>query len=630
MSKEKISRRKFLKGTAGSIGIGAVAAMVGGAAAPALAAGASAEPVTAELPIPKVDPPQKTEYTCDILVVGTGYTGMPAAIEAKKAGKNVLMVDKGYPGYSGSSPFPQCFQFFDARYGDTYEGQLEATKAASEYTANLDWYRIYLDESRGTFDKLVEWGIYRKFPSAIEAGGDYFEKKRFLDYHDKFKEYDRREAWRSLPEKNGIECVTHTMLYNVIVEGGKVVGALGFHVPSGTPIVFHCKAVILAMGAGIYKNGGWPVGGATFDGAWIGYQAGAPISGKEFTYQMQTSAIAPTCGWFVYNWGILENMHATGSPYLPSKWKDQAKAGSRTLVNMLKACQEGAAPVSMKDLSSGGLGKQNAVESTKPDEDPRMIGNNVSPMPTRTAYGAAIGKSNHQADGIFCGVDDTVGYTGVPGLYAAGATLASYVYGGLYTAAQGGCLPVCMIQGIRSAKAASEYCGKASLGEVDNAKLEEMKKEMLAPMNREKGYNPIWAQDALMGIMAPYWVNVIKTETTLTGALNQVLELKKNVVPKLLAKDSHDLRGCHEVIHKILDAEIKLRLSLARKESRGLHYRADYPNRNDAEFLCYLTAKKGADGSMVISKVQLKDEWKGDLTAPYAQRYPVRLPGEKI
>ncbi|MFR1639771.1 MAG: hypothetical protein ACLSVD_11770 [Eggerthellaceae bacterium] len=49
--------------------------------------------------------------------------------------------------------------------------------------------------------------------------------------------------------------------------------------------------------------------------------------------------------------------------------------------------------------------------------------------------------------------------------------------------------------------------------------------------------------------MAPYWINATKTEATL-GALDQVLYMRDNVVPKLMATNSHELRLCHEMSTK--------------------------------------------------------------------------------
>ena len=77
----------------------------------------------------------------------------------------------------------------------------------------------------------------------------------------------------------------------------------------------------------------------------------------------------------------------------------------------------------------------------------------------------------------------------------------------------------------------------------------------------------------------------------------------------------------------LLNAEMKLRAALFRTESRGTHCREDFPLRDDPEWLCWVTLEKG-DGRMVPGKRPIPREWWPDLSAPYEERYPFRLPGE--
>ena len=67
--------------------------------------------------------------------------------------------------------------------------------------------------------------------------------------------------------------------------------------------------------------------------------------------------------------------------------------------------------------------------------------------------------------------------------------------------------------------------------------------------------------------------------------------------------------------HKILNAELSQRASLERKETRGLHYRTDYPFRDDKNFLGIITLTKNAEGGVDVARVPVKDSWKGDLNA---------------
>ena len=113
-----------------------------------------------------------------------------------------------------------------------------------------------------------------------------------------------------------------------------------------------------------------------------------------------------------------------------------------------------------------------------------------------------------------------------------------------------------------------------------------------------------------------------------SGALVQVEYMRDHVIPNLAACSSHDLRLCIEMKHKVLSAEMKLRAGLARQESRGNHYRADIPYRDDDRFLCYVTVKKQPDGSMAAEKIPVPDEWTGDRNMEYDKRYHYYFPGE--
>jgi succinate dehydrogenase/fumarate reductase flavoprotein subunit len=76
-----------------------------------------------------------------------------------------------------------------------------------------------------------------------------------------------------------------------------------------------------------------------------------------------------------------------------------------------------------------------------------------------------------------------------------------------------------------------------------------------------------------------------------------------------------------------LDADLILKSSLFRTESRGTHYREDYPRRDDPNWLAWTVAKE-EDGEVKLSKEPLPEEWWPDMSIPYEERYPARFPGE--
>ena len=127
--------------------------------------------------------------------------------------------------------------------------------------------------------------------------------------------------------------------------------------------------------------------------------------------------------------------------------------------------------------------------------------------------------------------------------------------------------------------------------------------------------------------MAPYYMLAVKNGDRLEAGLTLVEHMRDHLVPKLHAADPHDLRKAHETRNMVLNAEMKLRASLVRTESRGTHYREDFPHRDDPEWLCWITLRD-VDGRMVASRRAIPREWWPDLSALYEERYPLRFPGE--
>jgi succinate dehydrogenase/fumarate reductase flavoprotein subunit len=133
--------------------------------------------------------------------------------------------------------------------------------------------------------------------------------------------------------------------------------------------------------------------------------------------------------------------------------------------------------------------------------------------------------------------------------------------------------------------------------------------------------------ETIQNLMIPYYILGIKHADRLQATIPLVQFVQNHLVPLMWARDPHDLRLAHELRNMALDAEIVLRASLYRTESRGTHYREDYPRRDDENWLAWTILQK-VDGEMKLSKQPMPEEWWPDLSRPYEERYPVRFPGE--
>lgn len=590
------------------------------------------KPRTMELPRPeKVPCPYREAYTAHVVVVGCGFAGLNAAVSAKEAGQSVLVIDKGRPGYSGLSPWPSSFRWFDPDRGDDAAAYCLAMQKGGDYISNLNWYEQWIRESKGIYRRLTDWGILVQYPKASEAG-DYFRREDFVGYRETFDQFDRHKKWVQVLEHYDIPYLEHTMVTNILTDQGRVAGVMCFHVPSGQVIAASAKAVVLATGGGSYKPTGYPTGGDTFDGEYMAYQLGLPIAGKEFEDFHTTPATAPGNVFLDNHWQYLENIWLCGGDVAPENTDDYARTkGNIMVLGRVKKAVYGAPAADgseIQDVAQSAYTRRGGSRVYESDPEEVRSGKMSTPVAASALGGAATGMCCHLTSGVFCGLEELDGSTGIPGLYAAGdGTHATAPSGAAYPCGVGFTSFFTSIDGDHAGKAAAAYAASVQTVELDGEMIREKTAELTAPLSVEQGFDANWARDVLHSIMAPYWVSTAKTEATLQAALTQVEYMRDNVVPKLAARTSHDLRLCIEMKHKVLSAEMKLRSSLARKESRGNHYRADIPYRDD-RFLCYITVQKDESGAMRTGQIPLPEAWTGDLNEEYAKRYLYYFPGE--
>ena len=158
------------------------------------------------------------------------------------------------------------------------------------------------------------------------------------------------------------------------------------------------------------------------------------------------------------------------------------------------------------------------------------------------------------------------------------------------------------VQGAVAAEAAAEYCRGVEMPKISKAKMNEVQAEILAPLRREVGYSPAWVTQTLQGVMIPNFIIYIKKESLLKAALAYVEELRDHHMPMLRAADLHELRLAFETDNMIISAEMKLKASLMRKESRCSHFRLDYPEMDTKNWNAWINIYKGSDGLMKFEK----------------------------
>lgn len=607
----ELSRRAFVRNT--SLAAGAMASMAVFTAPMAQADEAGgASRIVDELPIPVATPPEKTEYECEVLVIGAGWSGISAAIKAKELGCDVLVVDKGTPGYSGLMPWSHTYRWVDLEAGEDRDLLTSIVPKNSEFSANPEQYGIFADRSKEVADAHEEWGFLNQWedPDMSITQNENKIKNPTHDRHYYFA--------KALPDHD-VPVLARTMVVDLLENDGRVVGAVAMDVETATPITIKCKAAIMCMGAGSIKPTGFPTGTNTFDGEAIAYRHGMTIIGKEYPDHHGSNSYAPGSTFTNWGWPYLEGELCTcGVP-----------TGETIPLAVLSVFQNGT--LKIPDGTMGMVppeGMYGTAAAGLPDDGRRIGAHTTIPQGVQNAAGGCIGMSVHKTEGIHCGWDHLDGQTPLAGVWCCGDTYASMAAGAVYIVGPGFSSNMSGVEGFEAAEGAAAYVKTVEQGELPVEAVEANAAHIASFIEAPAGFDPNWARDVLHAAMAPYWVSFAKDEASLTGALNTVIYMRDNIIPRLAADNAHEQRLCLEMENKILSAEMTLRGSLERRESRGMHYRTDYPYRDDENFLCHFGYRMAEDGSMEVVRVEIPDEWKGDPNEPYQQRYPMRFPGE--
>lgn len=535
-----------------------------------------------------------SEFDTDVLIVGGGVTATFAAIKAREQGATVTLVDKGYVGRSGLTPWFHGFAHYDPNDPNrtSPEDWLHGFMWATESMSRKDYIDLFLEDSKARWDEISSW-----VPQQSNKTG----KGPYL---------------RGQIEKSGTRIIEGVMITELLEINGRVVGAVGIPRDEDRTLIFKAGAVVLCTGAGTFKSPGWPMSPNTFDGHMMAYRMGAEISGKEWNDFHATNATSPGDTWGNHGGALT-------APLTPETAPD-----SHSLRHLFWSAYDGISKDSNKGGGPGGPGKGPGGSSAS--HDPAGPGKGHGGPPGShgpgggtQVLGSALGAAEHRMDGIF--PKDNRCWSGIDGLYAAGDAMCT---GGVGTA--GSSSPGCAVQGARAGIHAAEYAQlnrKLSLTKTD---VNSVQKRTFEARIRDKGYSPQWVTRSLQNIMIPYYVLYVKKQDRLEAALTNVNFLKEHFVPRLIAKNPHELRLVLETENMILNAEMKLRASMFRKESRHSHFREDFPYRDDKNWLSFVILQRKGGDEMGIRKWDIPKEWIPESLSkmPYEKRYSDRFPGE--
>ncbi|MGA3188440.1 MAG: fumarate reductase/succinate dehydrogenase flavoprotein subunit [Bryobacteraceae bacterium] len=581
----------------------------------------------------------------DVLVVGAGGAGLRAAIEASAAGVKVGVVTKSLLGKAhtvmAEGGMAAAMGNVDDR--DNWRVHFADTMRGGQYLNNPRMAELHAKEAPSRVRELEAWGAVfdrTKDGKILQRNFGGHRYPRLAHVGDR----TGLEMIRTLQDHGihqGIDFHMETTILTLLKDGERCVGAFAYDRERGRFRIFHAKAVILATG-GIGRafqvtSNSWEYTG---DGHSLAYHAGAALMDMEFVQFHPTGMVWPPSvkGILVTEGvrgegGVLRNKDGKRFMFddIPANYKAQTAdteeegwrytQGDKTARRPPELLtRDHVARCIRREVKEGRGSPHGGVFldiSWIKEKIPNAAEHIKKKLPSMyhqfkqladidiTKEPMEIGPTTHYMMGGV-EVDAESQMSTVPGLFAAGECGA-----GLHGANRlgGNSLSDLVVFGKRAGEYAAKFAKEHSAGKIDQARVDEAAKLALGPFDRGvAGENPFAVQHELQEMMQDL-VGIVRVEGEMESALGEIAKLKARAVKAGIAGNREYNNGWHTALdldNLLTVSEIIARAAIERKESRGAHFRDDYPDKSEDWAKYNLRVTKDAGGAPKVERVPIK------------------------
>ena len=541
----------------------------------------------------------------DILIIGGGLAGLRAAIEAKKSGRDVAILSKVHPLRSHSvaaqGGINAALENATTPTKDTWENHAFDTIKGSDYLADQDAVEIMCREAMERVIEMEHWGtLFSRTEDGKIAqrpfGGAGFPRACYA------ADRTGHNLLHTLYEQViclQIHVYEEWYVLSLVVEDGRCAGVLALDFFEGRIVLIQAKAVILTTGGygRIYLRSTNAVIN-TGSGCFLAYQAGVPLEDMEFVQFHPTSLYGTNIlitegargeGGYLINANGERFMERYAPHLMELGPRDIVARGTQMEIDQGRGFEGGYVHLDLRHL-----GREKIMDRLPGIRQIAMdfagVDPIAEPIPIQPAQHYSMGGIPTNADAE----------TQLPGVLAAGECACVSVHGA--NRLGGNSLLETLVFGERAGRKAAEQAGKEKKIPDRTIFQERLRVFQLGleEIFGRKGEEPSFLIRDEMKTLMTSQVGIFRGESALLAAREKIQELKKRFLntglkQKSLAFNSEfvqywELEG---MLHL---AEATVEGAFARKESRGSHFRVDYPNRDDEHWLCHTLAFKTTEG----------------------------------
>ncbi len=599
--------------------------------------------------------PQCDTFTHDVLVVGAGGAGLRAAIEAANAGARVGLICKSLLGKAhtvmAEGGVAAALANVDDR--DNWRVHFADTMRGGQYMNNWRMAELHAQQAPDRVRELEAWGaVFDRTPDGRilqrNFGGHKYPRLAHVG--------DRTglEMIRTLQDHAihlGIDVHMECTVIDLFKDGDRISGALSYDREKGRFRVFEAKAIVLATG-GIGRafhvtSNSWEYTG---DGQSLAYRAGAMLQDMEFVQFHPTGMVWPPSvrGILVTEGvrgegGVLVNKEGRRFMFddIPENYRSQTadneEEGWRYVQGDKNArrppellTRDHVARCIMREVREGRGSPHGGVFldiSWIKSKLPNSVDHIKKKLPSMyhqfkqladidiTSEPMEVGPTTHYVMGGIR-VDGDTQMSTIPGLFAAGEVAA-----GLHGANRlgGNSLSDLLVFGKLAGECAAKYARDAPSGKVSPDAVDQSARHALQPFDRameaESSEGAYHVQYALQEMMQAL-VGIVRREEEMQQALEGLAALRERAERVCVNGNREYNPGWHTALdlsNLLTVAEAVTRSAIERKESRGGHFREDFPDKDSGYAAFNIAVSRGDDGSMRVTHLPIP-EMRSDLS----------------